>query len=67
MASREEKRQALRERRRLHQNAVGFSAIPRRNEAETNAEYDLSDGNGPRRFNLGMWISHEMRAYRDRR
>ncbi|WPT12985.1 hypothetical protein PSENEW3_00002826 [Picochlorum sp. SENEW3] len=64
MASREEKRQALRQRRRLHHDDVDFSAIPRINGAETNAEYDLSDGNGPRRFNLGMWINTEMRAYK---
>ncbi|WPT12554.1 hypothetical protein PSENEW3_00002397 [Picochlorum sp. SENEW3] len=61
---REEKRQALRERRRLHQNDVDFSETPQQTEAERNAEYDLNDGNGPRKFGLGKWLIYEIEQYK---
>ncbi|WPT12049.1 hypothetical protein PSENEW3n2_00003707 [Picochlorum sp. SENEW3] len=61
----EEKLQAAGVRRKLYQNAVDFSEIPPENEAERNAEYDLNDGKGPRRFNLGEWNAHEIEEYKN--
>ena len=55
---------------RWHQGHLksSFQQIPARiNAAERNAEYDLEDGKGPRKFNLGMFVDHEIMKYRRQR
>jgi len=42
----------------------GFKEIPVQNSEEANAMYDLGDGKGPRKFNLGLWISTEIQSYK---
>jgi hypothetical protein len=41
-----------------------FKKIPVQNYEEANALYDLGDGNGPRKFNLGLSLSTEIQSYK---
>ena len=65
LSRREEMLAALRVRWSNHNTDEGFRKIPPMNDAEKNAEYDV--GYGPRKYNLGTWIHHEITAYKNGR
>eukprot|EP00890_Picochlorum_soloecismus_P005781 jgi/Picsp_1/6203/NSC_03557-R1_anti-sigma regulatory serine threonine protein kinase len=65
--TREEKLKALEIRWSQGHEKSSFQQIPvQHSNVEKNAGYDLEDGKGPRKFNLGKFVHHEIISYKVR-